>query len=163
MRFVSGFNKTAFCNELEAQAEYRGALPTSNPRNLGRAMRQVYGISMLWRFVLIFTAFPLGLLSIPMIVTWMPAFPVTLFLLLALMWVFLASYYGGRWSGLFTGLAAALPRLVSLVLFTVGLDVINTYFDSYQVPESDVGMVLVTSLLLPVVGFLAGGRIRRPE
>lgn len=163
MRFVSGFNKTSFCNELAAQAEYRGTLPGSSPRALGRAMRQVYGIGMFWRIVLILTALPLGLLSVPMIVTWFPGFPVTLFLLMALGWVFLASYYGGRWSGLFTGLAAAFPRLVSLILFSLGLEVINTYFDSYQVPESDVGMVLVTSLLLPAVGFLAGGRIRRPD
>jgi hypothetical protein len=98
-----------------------------------------------------------------MIVAWFPSVPVNLFLLLSLMWVFLASYYGGRWSGLFTGISAALPRMVALILFTVGLDVINTYFDSFEVSDADIGMVLLTTIMLPIVGFLAGGRIRRPD
>ena len=68
MRFVSGFNKTSFCNELTAQAEYTGTLPSGDGKALGRAMRQVYGISMFFRILLIVTAFPLGLLSTPMIV-----------------------------------------------------------------------------------------------
>lgn len=163
MRFVSGFNKTSFCNELAVQAEYTGVLPSGDPRALGKAMRQVYGISMFIRVVLILTAFPLGLLSTPMIVAWFPDFPATLFLLLTLLWVLLASYYGGRWSGLFTGLSAAVPRIVGLVAFTFALDFINEYFDSYQVSEGVLGAVVLTSIMLPVIGFLAGGRIRRPD
>ncbi len=163
MRFVSGFNKTSFCNELAAQAEYTGTLPSGDGKALGRAMRQVYGISMFFRILLIVTAFPLGLLSTPMIVAWFPDFPATLFLLLALLWVLLAAYYGGRWSGLFTGLSAAIPRLIGLVAFTFALDFINQYFDSYQVSEGVLGAVVLTSIMLPIIGFLAGGRIRRPD
>ena len=163
MRFVSGFNKTSFCNELAAQAEYTGTLPSGDGKALGRAMRQVYGISIFFRILLIVTAFPLGLLSTPMIVAWFPDFPATLFLLLALLWVLLAAYYGGRWSGLFTGLSAAIPRLVALVGFTFALDFINQYFDSYQVSEGVLGAVVLTSIMLPIIGFLAGGRIRRPD
>ncbi len=146
MRFVSGANKTSFCNELAAQAEYTGTLPSGNGKALGRAMRQVYGISMFFRILLIVTDFP-----------------ATLFLLLALLWVLLAAYYGGRWSGLFTGLSAAIPRLIGLVAFTFALDFINQYFDSYQVSEGVLGAVVLTSIMLPIIGFLAGGRIRRPD
>ncbi len=163
MRFVSGFNKTSFCNELGSQVEYRGVLPSEDPVALGKAMRQVYGIGMFYRILLIITAFPLGLFSVPMIVAWFPSAPVNFFLILSLSWVFFAAYFGGRWSGLFTGLSAALPRMVALALFTFGLDIVNSYFDSFEVAESDLVMVLVTSLMLPIAGFLAGGRIRRPE
>ena len=163
MRFVSGFNKTSFCNELAAQAEYTGTLPGGNPRALGKAMRQVYGISMWFRILLITTAFPLGLLSTPMIVAWFPEFPATLFLILTMLWVMLASYYGGRWSGLMTGLSAAVPRFIGLIVFTFALDFINQFFDSYQVSEGTMATVILTSLLLPLIGFFAGGRIRRPD
>ncbi|MCS5527536.1 MAG: hypothetical protein NZ774_06700 [Candidatus Poseidoniales archaeon] len=163
MRFVSGSNKTSFCDELGAQFEHRGSLPQENPVALGKAMRQVYGIGMFYRIILIVTAFPLGVLSTPMIESWFPSVPVNLFLLLSLIWVFLAAYYGGRWSGLFTGISAAVPRVIALILFTIGLDFINTFFDSFEVSEGDIGLVLITSLLLPIVGFFAGGRIRRPD
>ena len=96
-----------------------------------------------------------------MISSWFPGVPVNLFLLLSLVWVFLAAYYGGRWSGLFTGLSAATPRIIALIIFSIGLDFINSFFDSYEVSSEVTGLVLITSLLLPVVGFFAGGRIRR--
>jgi len=161
MRFVSGSNKISFCNELGAQFEYRGSLPQEDPVALGKAMRQVYGIGMFYRIILIVTAFPLGVFSIPMISSWFPGVPVNLFLLLSLVWVFLAAYYGGRWSGLFTGLSAATPRIIAMIIFSIGLDFINSFFDSYEVSSEVTGLVLITSLLLPVVGFFAGGRIRR--
>ena len=163
MRGVAGRHKKAFCDELAAGAEYRGSLPGEDPRALGRAMRQVHGISMWLRMFFWVTAFPLGLLSMPFIEAWYPAFPATLFLMLATVWVLLAAYYGGRFSGLITGISAAIPRLLGLLGFSLGLDLVNSIFSGYEVTGGLLFAVFLTSIMLPLLGFFAGGRIRRPE
>ena len=163
MRGVAKRHKNAFIEEVAAGAEYRGALPAEDPRALGRAMRQVHGISMWLRLFFWITAFPLGLLSVPFIEAWYPAFPATVFLMLATVWVLLAAYYGGRISGLITGIFAALPRIIGLILFSLGLDLVNSVFSGYEVTGGILFAVLLTSAMLPLLGFLAGGRIRRPE
>jgi len=122
-----------------------------------------HGISMWLRMFFWITAFPLGLLSVPFIEAWYPAFPATVFLMLATVWVLLAAYYGGRISGLITGIFAALPRIIGLILFSIGLDLVNSVFSGYEVTGGILFAVLLTSAMLPLLGFLAGGRIRRPE
>ena len=99
----------------------------------------------------------------PFIEAWWPAFPATIFLMLATVWVLLAAYYGGRISGLITGISAALPRIIGLILFSLGLDFINSIFSGYEVTEGTLFAVFLTSVMLPLLGWLAGGRIRRPE
>ena len=163
MRGVAKRHKNAFVDEVAAGAEYREAVPDDDPLALGRAMRQVHGISMWLRMFFWITAFPLGLLSVPFIEAWYPAFPATLFLMLATVWVLLAAYYGGRISGLITGISAALPRIIGLILFSLGLDLVNSIFSGYQVTGGILFGVFLTSAMLPLLGWLAGGRIRRPE
>jgi len=161
MRGVARSHKDAFCQEMSAHFESCAGAGMQDSVAVGRAMRQVHGISFPLRLLFWIPALPLGILSMPFFEAWFPDFPATFFLLIVTIWVLLSAYYGGRIAGLITGILAAAPRLLGLLLFGFALDLVNELFDSYQVSAGTYFGVICTTLMLPLIGLLAGGRIKR--
>lgn len=135
-----------------------------DPKRVGRALRAVHGIGWGWRILHWLLAGVLGVLSTPLLEAWLPAYPGTFFLILLTVLVVRAAALGGRWHGLVTGMAGAVPRILMLFAFAAFMDWVAGHLGpTVAVPEESLTAVVITSLLLPVVGFLAGKRLRRPE
>ena len=131
-----------------------------DPRALGRALRAVHGLSW-WRYVIAYLlALPLGLLSVPLdsVLQWWPS---TLMLALLLALTLRSGARGGRIHGLLVGLTGALPRIIVLLLITGLLGELDQGYGIAEVPGGTIAFVVLTSLMIPLFGFFATGRLRQ--
>lgn len=131
-----------------------------DPRVLGRALRAVHGLSW-WRYVIAYLlALPLGLLSVPLdsVLQWWPS---TLMLALLLALTLRSGARGGRIHGLLVGLTGALPRIIVLLLITGLLGELDQGYGIAEVPGGTIAFVVLTSLMIPLFGFFATGRLRQ--
>lgn len=174
MRGVSKARKHDICAEIGAGLEAKLANVSdvsaaigemANPVALGRAMRAVHGISWWIRPLFWIVAFPLGLLSFPLISAFIPSFPVTLFLVFGTLWTIWAASLGGRISGMITGAMVALPRIIMLIITQVSLDSLQSTanYEGWSIDAGTSFGVLITSLMLPLIGFLSGKRLKPPQ
>jgi len=168
---VSGRRKRDVCDEIGADLEARITLSQGNlnavfltaadPIALGKAMRAVHGISWWLRLLLWIPAPFFGILSFPLISAFVPAAPTTLFLVLGTLLTISAGAVGGRFAGLITGILVALPRIIGLIITVVGIEMIQELigYSGWSIDGGTAFVILLTSILLPIIGFLVGKRV----
>ena len=168
---VAGRRKRDVCDEIGADLEARIARSQGNlqsvfsnaadPVALGKAMRAVHGISWWLRLLFWIPAPLLGIFSFPMISAFFPAVPTTLFLALGTLLTVSAGAVGGRFAGLVTGLLVAVPRIIWLLVTTVLIEFVQESigYSSWSIDGGTAFVILLTSILLPIIGFLVGKRV----
>lgn len=169
---VSGRRKREVCAEIGADLEARilsgPGTPeqileaAANPVALGKAMRAVHGVAWWIRLFFWMVAPWFGLLSFPMIAAFLPGVPVTGFLLFGTLWIIWAASVSGRITGAITGALVAAPRIILLLASTAFIDFAEDAigYASWDIDGGTSFVVVLTSLLLPVIGFIAGKRLR---
>lgn len=169
---VSGSRKRDVCMEIGADLEARiGAAGgdfssvigrAAAPKALGKAMRAVHGVAW-WIRVFFWMVAPwFGFLSFPMIAAFFPGMPVNGFLFLGTLWVIWAASVSGRITGAITGLLVAFPRIVMVSMSAAGIEFLQeaSGYESWSVDGGTIFVVMLTSLMLPALGFMLGKRLR---
>lgn len=169
---VSGGRKRDVCAEIGADLEARiaardGDIPgvisaAADPKTLGRAMRAVHGVAWWIRLFFWMVAPWFGLLSFPMIAAFFPGMPVNTFLFLGTLWVVWAASVSGRITGAITGFLVGAPRIIMVSMSAAGIEFLQSAsgYESWSVDGGTIFVVILTSLLLPVLGFMLGKRLR---
>ncbi len=170
----SGKVKDASVMEIAADLDVRiqasgGDVPGviasfEDPVALGRALRAVHGSGVRTRLLYMLPAPLLGFASFPAFQSVFPAWPVNLCLLLAIILVLRGAAITGRITGAIIGGLVAGPRIILMIATGVALGFIQESigYEAWTIDGGTIFVVLLTSLMLPVFGFLVGARVSPP-
>lgn len=184
LRFMPGGTKKNILEEarshLNEMALEKGTLSPENakaaiagfgePKALAREYKRLYGYSKFFSVMFILAAFFMGILTVPVS---LPAFNralttannicllgnVLLVIFLFAVIIF-AGVKFGRWTGLFTGLAAFASRGLTVVVILSLLSRIDENL-SFTTSGGPCFFMIVVSVMMPLVGFLAGRALER--
>lgn len=151
-------------SHLSEATEETGADPgptiasMGSPVRVGREYRALYGYGRAYKILFVLVAAVLSALTVPVlqgatpssgIVTYVPNLASFPFLVLAVLWLLWVSVAAGSRAGFYAGLGAFAGRVAMAAVLTVS--------PSGGIVTSDgVALLVLSSVLLPVLGYLPG-------
>jgi len=139
-------------------------LSLEDPIDLGRALRAVHGSGISTRLRYMLVAPLLGFASYPAFQSVIPSWPVNLCLLLGTILVIRGASLTGRITGAIIGGLMAAPRILLMLGTGAALGFIQNAigYEAWTIDGGTMFVVILTSLMLPILGFFIGKRVSSP-